>query len=98
MHRAILLLKKIPKGRVATYQEMARACKTSPRAIGSIMAGNKNPDEYPCYKVGASDGALTGYSGAGGLAKKQKLLERDGIRLERGRVDKRHFHSFPNPV
>ena len=43
MHKAILLLRKIPKGKVVTYKEMARVCKTSPRAIGRIMANNSDP-------------------------------------------------------
>ena len=73
MHKAILLLKKIPKGKVATYKELARVCRTSPRAVGRVMAGNEHPKEYPCYKVVASNGELTGYSAPGGLRTKQKL-------------------------
>ena len=94
MHKAILLLKKIPRGKVATYAEMARVCGTSPRAIGRIMSGNKNPVGYPCYKVVASTGALTGYSAPGGLAKKEKLLMADGVLVRRGHVDKKYFHFF----
>ena len=98
MHRAILLLKKIPRGKAATYKELARACKTSPRAIGRIMAGNKDPKKYPCYRVVASSGALTGYSAPGGLAKKQKLLAVDGIAVRRGSVDKKYFYFFSDAV
>ncbi|MDA1337476.1 MAG: MGMT family protein [bacterium] len=95
MHKAILLLKKIPKGKVATYKEMARVCKTSPRAIGRIMAGNDHPKEYPCYKVVASNGKLTGYSAPGGLGAKEKLLKKDGITLQKGIVPSQYFHIFP---
>ncbi|MBI4225243.1 MAG: MGMT family protein [Candidatus Sungbacteria bacterium] len=94
MHQAIQLLKKIPKGKVATYKEMARICKTSPRAIGRIMAGNDHPKEYPCYKVVASSGELTGYSAPGGVAKKRKLLQADGVEFVGSRVDKKYFHHF----
>ena len=94
MHKAILLLKKIPKGRVATYKEMARVCKSSPRAIGRIMAGNDHPKEYPCYKVVASNGKLTGYSAPGGLITKAKLLKKDGIEIKKGIVSSQYFHTF----
>ena len=96
MHKAILLLKKIPKGKVATYKELARVCMTSPRAIGRIMAGNKHPKEYPCYKVVASDGKLTGYSAPGGLITKANLLKKDGIEIKKGIVSSQYFHTFAN--
>ncbi|OHA68468.1 MAG: hypothetical protein A3J68_01570 [Candidatus Wildermuthbacteria bacterium RIFCSPHIGHO2_02_FULL_48_16] len=96
MHKAIALLKKIPKGRVATYKEMARICRTSPRAIGSIMASNKHPKDFPCYKVVSSKGELCGYSGPGGLKTKKKLLEKDGIKLVRSKVPAKYFWKFSN--
>lgn len=94
MHKAILLLKKIPKGKVATYKELARICKTSPRAVGRIMAKNSDPVGYPCYKVVASNGELCGYSGHGGLEEKKKLLEKDRVRVINGKVDKKYFYTF----
>lgn len=94
MHKAILLLKKIPKGKVVTYKEMARVCNTSPRAIGRIMANNSDPINYPCYKIVASNGELRGYSGHGGLEGKKRLLEKDGIRVMNGKVDKKYFYRF----
>ncbi|TSC56031.1 MAG: methylated-DNA-[protein]-cysteine S-methyltransferase [Parcubacteria group bacterium Greene0714_21] len=94
MHKAILLLKKIPKGKVATYKELARVCRTSPRAIGRIMASNPDPVHYPCYKVVGFDGRLCGYSGKGGLATKEKLLKKDGIDVKNGKVGKQYFFTF----
>lgn len=94
MHKAILLLKRIPRGKVATYKEMARVCRTSPRAIGSIMASNKHPKEFPCYKVVSVKGELCGYSGAGGLRTKKNLLEKDGIALVNSKVPASYFWKF----
>jgi len=94
MHKALLLLKKIPKGKVTTYGILAKACKTSPRAIGRIMASNREPVNYPCFKVVSSTGGLCGYSAEGGLETKRRLLEKDGIRFVKGKVDKRYFHEF----
>ncbi|MBI4162654.1 MAG: MGMT family protein [Candidatus Aenigmarchaeota archaeon] len=98
MHKAIILLKKIPKGKVTTYGELARAAKTSSRAVGSIMRSNKHPEEYPCYKVIASDGSLGGYCGAvsgASLKKKIQLLKKDGIELKNGKIDlNKYLHKF----
>jgi methylated-DNA-[protein]-cysteine S-methyltransferase len=94
MHKAILLLKKIPKSKVATYKELARVCRTSPRAIGRIMAGNTHPKEYPCYKVVGFDGRLQGYSGPGGVKTKEKLLRKDGVQFVGSKVDPKQFYRF----
>ena len=99
MHRAIQLLKKIPKGKVVTYKELARVCGTSPRAIGRIMAQNKDPVLFPCYKVVAVSGHLCGYSASGGLTTKQKLLRKEGIACTaKGIEDKKYFYSFPDKI
>ncbi|MBI3420447.1 MAG: MGMT family protein [Candidatus Sungbacteria bacterium] len=97
MHLAIRLLKKIPKGRVATYKELARVCKTSPRAIGRIMAHNADPEHFPCYKVVASSGLLIGYSAPGGIKKKRKLLQEEGIGFSGKRARKEYFYTFGKP-
>jgi len=94
MHNALLLLRQMPKGKVVSYGELSRVCKTSPRAIGRIMKYNKNPVSCPCYKVVGSDGKLVGYSGKGGLKTKRKLLERGGIKFVNGKVDKKYFYEF----
>ena len=95
MHKALLLLKNIPKEKVVTYKELARAAGTSARGVGSIMRHNKDTVEYPCYKVVASDGALTGYSGPGGVDAKRKFLESDGVSFnEKGFVDEVSFYYF----
>lgn len=94
MHKALLLLKKVPKGKVTTYGELARICRTSPRTIGMIMKTNPYPKEFPCYKVVGSDGKLVGYSGKGGLRTKIKLLKKDGIKIVNGKTEKKYFYKF----
>lgn len=77
-----------------TYKELARVCKTSPRAVGRILAKNFDPVNYPCYKVVASDGRLCGYSAEGGLKHKEELLKCDGIKITKGIVEKSYFYSY----
>lgn len=83
--RVWVLCRRIPKGRVSTYKEIANAlgCKAY-RAVG--MALNRNPysPEVPCHRVVGSDGRLVGF--ARGLSEKRRLLEKEGIRVRNGRV------------
>lgn len=56
------IVKKIPKGRVLTYKEVARLAgkPRAWRAVGNILSKNKNP-EIPCHRVIRSDGKIGGY-------------------------------------
>ena len=78
-------LKKIPKGEVRTYKEIAAAIgkPNSARAVANACGKNPKPVEIPCHRVIRSDGSLGGYSGKGGVSTKRKLLKREGISLNR---------------
>ena len=78
-------LKKIPKGEVRTYKEIAAAIgkPNSSRAVANACGKNPTPIKIPCHRVIRSDGSLGGYSGKGGVSTKRKLLKREGIFLNR---------------
>lgn len=67
---------QIPAGQTLTYGQLAaRAGRPrAARAVGSAMARNRWPLIVPCHRVVGSDGRLTGYSGAGGIETKRRLL------------------------
>jgi methylated-DNA-[protein]-cysteine S-methyltransferase len=76
-------LREIPYGRTSSYGEIARkiaAKKKLPSMSGQAVGGavGHNPISLliPCHRVLGSDGGLTGY--AGGMEKKQFLLELEG--------------------
>ena len=98
MHKSLILLKKIPRGKVTTYGDLARATKSSPRAIGQVMRNNKHPKIYPCYKVVSSSGHIGGYSGCTKgkmIDKKINLLKKDGIDIKNNRIDlSQYLHNF----
>ena len=98
MHQALLLLRKIPKGKVTTYGELAKVTRSSPRAIGQIMRHNEHPEVYPCYKVVSSSGKIHGYSGClkgAKVEKKINLLKKDGIEINDGKINlSKHLHKF----
>ena len=74
-------LKKIPKGQIRTYLEVAKAIKrpNSVRAVANAIGKNPNAPKIPCHRVIRSDGKLGGYSGPGGIKTKKKLLKSEGI-------------------
>ena len=74
-------LKTIPKGRVLTYREVAKAIKKpkASRAVANACAQNPYAPDIPCHRVIRSDGKLGGYSGKGGIKTKKKLLKKEGI-------------------
>lgn len=85
------LVKKVPKGKVTTYKEIANALETKAyQAVGQILS--KNPDGFldggktPCHRVVPSDGSLGGFCGhkcGKKVCEKKKLLEKEGIRFDK---------------
>lgn len=69
---------KIPYGKVMTYGDLAQAVGSAPRAVGGACGRNPIAILIPCHRVIGGSGALTGYSGAGGVHTKQILLELEG--------------------
>jgi len=88
--RILHMLKEIPRGKVTTYGALAKAAKSSPRAIGQIMRRNPWPETCPCYKVVRSDGTIGGFDGhtsGKSIDRKIAKLNRDGVRFENGKID-----------
>ena len=75
---------KIAPGRTKTYSELANILgkPKSARAVANACGKNPYPGPIPCHRVIRSDGSLGGYSGAGGIETKRKLLlnERDSFK------------------
>ena len=68
-------LRRVPYGKTATYGEIARELRTSPRAVGGALGRNNLMMSVPCHRVVGSDGNLTGYTSVGGLGTKKDLLK-----------------------
>ena len=76
-------LKKIPRGSVKTYFQVAKAIgkPLASRAVANAIGKNPYAPKVPCHRVIRSDGSLGGYSGKGGRKKKIFLLKKDGVTL-----------------
>lgn len=84
------LLKKVPKGKVVTYKEIAKKLGSSGyRAVGNAMHKNNDLKNVHCYRVVKSDGTIGGY--ALGTKRKVELLRKDGILVVNGKIDLKKF-------
>lgn len=80
------ILCEIPYGQVMTYLTISKQIakkrgkeSMSSQAVGGAIAHNPISIMIPCHRVVGSNGSLTGY--AGGIQKKIKLLELEGVDL-----------------
>ena len=76
-------IKKIPRGSVKTYSQVAKGLRKplAARAVANAIGKNPCAPKIPCHRVIRSDGSLGGYSGKGGIKTKKLLLKREGITL-----------------
>lgn len=86
-------VKRIPKGCVATYGQVA-AMAGNPkmsRAVGNALHKNPEPGVIPCHRVVNAKGELAGAFAFGGAGVQAKLLEAEGVLVENGCVDLKKF-------
>jgi len=91
------IVRKIPKGKILTYQKVAQLAgrPRAWRAVGNVLNKNPAPEpsarygagrnpKIPCHRVIRSDGKIGGYNR--GIKKKIALLKREGIKIEGGKI------------
>ncbi len=93
------LVKQIPKGRVSTYGDLARALGDirAARACGYMLSLNPDPDQIPCYRVVYSDSRVGNYSHPLGRSEKIRRLTSDGIPISNEKItdlEKFKFNDF----
>lgn len=79
-NRIYVVVKKIPKGEVLTYKQVAEKLGNAKlaRAVGNALNKNKDP-QIPCHRIVRSDGHVGGYNR--GTKKKIFLLKKEGVKL-----------------
>lgn len=87
--RVYFLVKKIPKGKVTTYGEIASALGTKDaRRIGHALHANPDSSNVPCHRVVNKDGKLApGYAFGGPNEQRAKLLSEGASFLDDVHVD-----------
>ena len=93
--RVLAVVRRIPRGRVATYGDIAdlAGAPGAARAVGNVMRGCGDPS-VPCHRVIAAAGGLGGYGGY--LERKRQLLRSEGLEVTPTRI--RGFAAVRWPV
>lgn len=84
--KVLALVKKIPKGKLMTYAEVAKKLHSSPRAIGRALATNPSPERIRCFRVVMSNGKIGGYKL--GAKRKAELLKKEGFTVKKGKISR----------
>ena len=86
-------VKMIPKGRVATYGQVAEMAgdRKMARAVGNALHKNPEPGVIPCHRVVNSKGELAGAFAFGGAGVQAGLLESEGVRVVDGVVNLKKY-------
>ncbi len=82
-------VRRIPRGQVATYADVAEMAgdRKMARAVGNALHKNPDPDTIPCHRVVNSKGELAGEYAFGGAWKQAQILQGEGVEIIDGRVD-----------
>jgi methylated-DNA-protein-cysteine methyltransferase-like protein len=82
-------VRQIPKGKVASYGFIARISgyPRASRQVGWALHQNPDPSTIPCHRVVKKDGSLSESFVFGGINMQEKLLLKEGITIENGRVN-----------
>ncbi len=96
--RVWALLRELPFGETTTYGELADRLgdRALARRVGHAVGRNPLSIIVGCHRVVGSDGNLRGY--AGGLERKQFLLELEGAEVTAGRIGRPPRPAAPSPV
>lgn len=86
-------VQQIPKGKVATYGQVALMAgdKKMARAVGNALHKNPDPKRIPCHRVVNSKGELSGSFAFGGEEEQANRLRAEGVVVEGNRVDLKKY-------
>jgi methylated-DNA-[protein]-cysteine S-methyltransferase len=83
--KVLKVVKKIPRGEVLTYKEVAKKAgnEKACRAAGNILNKNRDPKVF-CHRVVRSDGKVGGYYW--GTERKIKILGKEGVKIVKSKI------------
>ncbi|MBQ7129373.1 MAG: MGMT family protein [Clostridia bacterium] len=83
------VVKKIPKGKVATYGQIALLAGNPhwSRVVGYALHVNPDPEHIHCYRVVNRNGEVSSSFAFGGENMQTGLLQAEGVEVKNGKVD-----------
>lgn len=83
------IVKKIPKGKVASYGQIASIAGNprASRAVGYALHRNPSQQTIPCHRVVNKEGKLAPSFAFGGIDAQKALLESEGVEVDEGYVN-----------
>jgi len=93
-------LRKVPKGKVTTYKELANALKTKAyQSIGTAMKVNPYAPIVPCHRVVKNNGSVGFFKGkkeGKAITEKINMLKKEGIVIKEKKIInfKEKLHKF----
>lgn len=88
----------IPRGKVATYSQIAALVgnRNLRRYVGNALHKNPSNDITPCHRVVNAKGFCSGSFAFGGLDIQKEKLEAEGVLFVDGHVDMERFAINPD--
>ena len=82
------IVQKIPKGKVATYSQLAKMLSTNPRVVGNLLHQNPDPKNIPCHRVVNKQGLVSKNYAFGGAKEQTRRLKGERVKfIKNGKVD-----------
>jgi methylated-DNA-[protein]-cysteine S-methyltransferase len=79
--KVLEVVRTIPAGETLSYGDVAVAVGSpgAARAVGQALGRNPFPIVIPCHRVLAAGGRIGGFTAAGGVSVKAKMLTAEGV-------------------
>jgi len=92
------MVKRIPKGKVATYGQIARLCglREHARLVGYALHNLKPTSDVPWQRVINSKGMISLPSQTGAYERQKKLLEKEGVVFKKKKIDLAKYGAGPS--
>jgi methylated-DNA-protein-cysteine methyltransferase related protein len=91
--RILAAVRRIPRGRVSTYGDVAQVAGLPRRArlVGTVLRQSPAEKALPWFRVINASGRSSLPEGSDAQRRQWRLLQAEGVEVRRGRVDLQHY-------